>query len=369
MIGETREVTTIQTRLKGGLAVALLAGIAGSCGGEAEAVDGGNDGVLVEGTARVINVETTTVESMEFVELIRLTGIAMADQDVTISAEESGVIRRIVVDQGTTVRAGQALFEIDSDILESQVAEATAQAALANETWGRRKRLYEEDQVGSELAYLEAKYTSEQMAARLAMLETRLGRTVIRAPISGVLETRLVEVGTMVSVGTAVGRVVSVNPIKVAAGVPERYAADVAVGASATVSFDVLELSMDGTISYVGATVNRMNRTFPIELEMTNSGGVIKPEMIANVAVVRRVVADAVVVPQETLVRVEEGYVAFVVEGSGVEAVVVSRSVTIGPSQRNGVVIESGLEPGDRLIVVGQQQVAAGDHVNVVGTR
>ncbi len=348
--------------------MALLAGVA-SCGGDAEAVAGGHDGVLVEGTARVINVETTTVERQEFVELIRLTGIVLADQDVTISAQESGVIRRILVDKGSAVRAGQPLFQIDDDILKSQVQEAAAQAALGSETWERRKRLYEEDQVGSELAYLEAKYNAAQTAARLSMLETRLGHTVIRAPISGVLETRIVEVGTMVNAGTDVARVVSLDPIKVAAGVPERYAADVVVGASATVLFDVLEISIEGTISYVGATVNPRNRTFPIELEMANPDGVIKPEMVAKVSVVRRTLADALAIPQEALVRVEDGYVAFVVEGTGQETVVASRSVEIGPSQQNRVVIESGLEPGDRLIVVGQHQVSAGDRASVVGTR
>jgi membrane fusion protein (multidrug efflux system) len=354
--------------LRGVLLGALLTGVA-SCGGDAEAVNGGRDGVLVEGTARVINVETTTVELQEFVELIRLTGIVLADQDVTISAQESGVIRHILVDKGTAVREGQALFQIDDDILQSQVQEATAQVALANETWERRKRLYEEDQVGSELAYLEAKYNAEQSGARLAMLKTRLGRTVIRAPISGVLETRIVEVGTMVNVGTDVARVVSLDPIKVAAGVPERYAADVAVGTLATVRFDVLNLSNEGAIGYVGATVDSGNRTFPIELVMANPDHTIKPQMVANVAVVRRMLSDVIVVPQEALVRVEAGFVAFVVEGTGQGAVVVSRSVTAGASQQNRVVIEEGLEPGDRLIVVGQQQVSAGDRVNVVGTR
>ena len=347
--------------------IASLGGVA-SCGGDAEAV-GGNEGVLVEGTSRVINVETISLERQDFVDLIRLTGVVMADQDVTISAQESGVIRRIRVDKGSTVRSGQALFEIDDNILSSQVDEATAQAALASDTWDRRKRLYEEDQVGSELAYLEAKYAAQQTSARLAMLQTRLGYTVIRAPISGVLESRMVEVGTMVSVGTDVGRLVSLDPIKIVAGVPERYAADVVIGASATVFFDALELSIEGTISYVAATVDPRNRTFPIELEMGNPDGTIKPEMVANVAVVRRTVADAIVVRQEALVRVEDGYEAFVVEGSGAEPVVVSRSVVLGPSQQNGVVIEDGLEAGDQLIVVGQQQVSAGDHVTVVGTR
>ena len=358
----------IAARVRAGLTMALFAAVV-SCGGDAEAVAGGNDGVLVEGTSRVINVETTTVERREFVEIIRLTGIVLADQDVVVSAEESGVVRHVLVEKGSAVKAGQMLLRIDDEILKSQVEEEAAQASLAGETWERRKRLYEVDQVGSELAYLEAKYNAEQSAARLKMLRTRLGQTVIRAPISGVLETRMVEVGTMVGVGTPVARVVSLDPIKVVAGVPERYAADVAVGAVATVFFDVLDLSKQGVLNYVGATVDPGNRTFPIELEMPNPNRTVKPQMVANVAVVRRVLSDAVVVPQEALVRIEGGFVAFVVEGTGPEAVVVSRFVTTGAGQQNGVVIESGLEQGDRLIVVGQQQVSAGDRVNVVGTR
>jgi membrane fusion protein (multidrug efflux system) len=203
----------------------------------------------------------------------------------------------------------------------------------------------------------------------LATLQTRLERTMIRAPIDGVLETRLVEVGAMVNVGTDVARIVSLDPVKVVAGVPERYARDVRVGASATIQFDVLDISTEGRISYVGATVNARNRTFRVELEMPNPDRLIKPEMIANVGLVRQTIDEAVVVPQEALVRVEDGYVVFVVEGNGPDAVVASRALELGPSQRNEVVIETGLTAGEQLIVVGQQQVTAGDRVNVVGTR
>lgn len=172
----------------------------------------------------------------------------------------------------------------------------------------------------------------------------------------------------MVSVGTDVARIVSIDPVKILAGVPERYVADVAVGATVTVHFDVLDRSVEGTISYVGATVNPQNRTFLVELVMPNPDRVIKPDMVANLELVRQRLADVIVVPQEALMRVEDGYVAFVVEGEGRDAVAESRPVELGSSQQNGVVIESGLRPGDRLIVVGQKQVAAGDHVNVVGT-
>ena len=353
--------------LKAGLLTLLLGAVA--CGGDVEAGGTSDAGVLVEGASRVINVETSTVETREFVERISLTGTVVASQDVTLSAQESGVIRRVVVEKGATVTAGQALLEVDDAVLLSQVEEATAQASLANETWERRKRLYEVDRVGSELAYLEARYGAEQASARLTTLQTRLGRTVIRAPIDGVLETRLVEVGAMVNVGTDVARIVSLDPVKVVAGVPERYARDVRVGASVTTVFDVLDISSEGRISYVGATVNPRNRTFLVELEMPNPDGLIKPQMVANLGLVRQTVEGAIVIPQEALVRVEDGYVAFVVEGEGSDAVVLSRGVELGSSQRNEVVIETGLTAGEQLIVVGQQQVTAGDRVNVVGTR
>jgi membrane fusion protein (multidrug efflux system) len=362
------KVKKIMTNRHGGWISTLLVGVV-ACGGDVEAGGARDVGVLVEGASRVINVEIETVEVRDFVERINLTGTVIADQDVTLSAQESGVIRQILVEQGAAVTVGQPLLEIDDAVLRSQVEEAAAQASLASETWTRRKRLYEEDQVGSELAYLEARYGAEQAAARLTTLETRLGRTVVRAPIDGVLETRMVEVGAMVNVGTSVARIVSLDPVKVVAGVPERYARDVIVGSSAATVFDALDISTLGKVSYVGATVNPRNRTFLIEIEMRNPGRVIKPEMVANVGVVLQTIPGAIVIRQEALVRVEDGYVAFVVEGNGDAAVVVSREVELGSSQQNEVVVEAGLSSGERLIVVGQQQVTAGDRVNIVGMR
>jgi RND family efflux transporter MFP subunit len=241
---------------------------------------------------------------------------------------------------------------------------------MARETWERRKVLYEEDRVGSELAYLEAKYANEQAAANLKLLEERLSRTVIRAPISGILDSREIEVGTMVGAGTPVARIIDTNPVKITGGVPERYATDVHPGTEVTVSLDVLPgEAFPGRISYVGAVVNPRNRTFPVELRLPNPGGIIKPEMEANIEVVRQTLEGALVVPQEALVRTETGYEVFVVEREDDAELVRSRPVELGPAQRNKVVILSGIEPGARLVVVGQQSVAAGDRVRVVGER
>ena len=359
---ERGEMRTIEMRL----ILVLAIGLAGC--GDRTAAGSSPDATPFQ---RVINVEVQRLEPAGFEERVQLTGTVQANRDVIVSAEEAGVVREILTQEGASVAIGQALLRIDDSILRSQVREAAARAALAQEIWERRQRLFEEDQVGSELAYLEARYQAEQVSAMLATLNERLDRTVVRSPIDGILETRQVEVGTMVSPGMSVVRIVQIDPVKVTGGVPERYAADVRIGAEASVRFGVLPgEEYSGRIGYVGATVNPLNRTFEAELVLSNPGLVIKPEMVANIQILRGQISDALVVPQEAVLRVEDGFIAFVVrdDGEGAE-IAESRTVVLGPAQQNRVVVEQGLAPGDRVVVLGQHLVAHGDQVRIVGTR
>ncbi len=363
--------TTVRARRRMGFGVAtlaplLLAGVAAGCGADARA-DGGPE---EEGFRRVINVEVLLIEPRDFEERIRVAGTVQANIDVVVAAEEAGVVRELMVQRGASVREGDAIARIDDRILRAQVAEAEARAELARESWERRRRLFEEDGVGAELAYLEARYQAEQAEAALTSLRERLDRTVVRAPVSGILETREVEVGSMVSAGTPVGRIVQIDPVKVQGGVAERYAGQVTTRSAASVSFDALGADRyEADVRYVGATVNPRNRTFEIELLLPNPGRVIKPEMVAAVEVTLGEREGAIVVPQEAVVRVEDGFVAFVVEEEGEHAFARARAVQLGPTRRNEVVVEEGLRPSDRLIVVGQAQVADGDFVQVVRIR
>ena len=360
------EARATRGRAFGALLFAAIVGGGAGCG-EARREASEEVASAAEDHRRVVNVEVERVVARDFTSTIRLTGVALAMRDVMVSAEEAGVVRAVLRDKGKPVRAGDAILRLDDAILSAQVRTAAAQAEYDAEVWARRKKLYEEDGVGSELAYHEARHDAERSAGNLDALRTRLARTTVRAPIRGVLNDRLVEVGSMVSPGTVVARVVQADTIRIMAGVPERYALFVTAGADASVSFDVLPGEVfAGSVTYVGAAVDPDARTFPVELTLPNPGGLIKPGMVAAVSVTRGVVADAIVVPRQALVSMEERQVVFVVEEAGGETVAAARAVEVAASQGNDVVIGSGLADGDRLVVVGQQGLTDGDRVRVV---
>ncbi len=348
-----------------------VVGTMAACGSSADGRETPAGGEAREsGFARVINVEVAPIEASRFVERIRLTGTVRADRDVTVAAEEAGRVVEVLAEKGDRVAEGDPLVRLDAELLEAQVEQAEARASLAEETWQRRRRLWEEDQVGTELAYLEARANARDAAASLRNLRERLARTIVRAPFDGVVEDRSVEQGSLVAPGTPVARVLDLDPLEVIAGVPERYAGDVRTGASVTVAVEALPGSaFEGRVGFVGATVDPQSRTFQVEVTLPNPSGRIKPEMVADVRVERRAIDDALVVPQDAVVRVENGYVVFVVEGAEGEERVVAREVTVRASQSNRVVLEGNVSAGERLVVVGQQLVANGDRVRIVGTR
>lgn len=348
------------------LAVVGLGGCAASDGGAAQAEEVGDDAMDTTGV-RVINVGVTPVSRSDFVDYVRIVGEVEAMHDVTVSAEEAGPIAAFYVQKGARVRQGQVIAKIDDAVLQGQVDEARATAELADEQYERQRRLWEEEQIGSEIAYLQARSTARAADARYRTLLARLERTEVRAPVAGIFDEKYVEIGEMVSPGSPIVRVVATQQVKVVGGIPERFGLDVREGDTARVTFDVLPgREFAGTIRFVGATVDPDSRTIPIEIHLDNPGGVVKPSMVANVQVERAQLEDVVVVPQQLLQRTENGYQVFLVGDRDGRPVAVARAVETGPSFENRIVIRSGLEVGEPLITTGYRMVDDGSLVRVV---
>jgi RND family efflux transporter MFP subunit len=348
------------------LATILTFGLT-ACGSHEVGASEGEEAAAAQ-YAKVVNVEAVAVRPGPFTAYVSITGTVEAYEDVVVSAEEPGRIERFFVEKGARVKAGETIAKIDDASLTAQVDEARGVASLARERFERQRQLWEGEGIGSEIAFLKTKYEAQSAAARLAFLESRLAKTRITSPIAGVLDERYVDAGEIVSPGTPVARVLEIDRRKVVGGVPERYAPRLRTGDTAVVAFDVLEgEAYPGEIRYVGAGVDPRSRTFPIEIVLVNPQGIVKPQMVANVRVATERRDSVIVVPQDVILRTEDGYQVFVIVERGGESVAEARPVRLGPSFENEVVVESGLEPGDLLVVKGHQLLDPGDRARVVG--
>ncbi len=342
--------------------------VASACGDGAARESEGADASGAEAYVKVVNVETTRIVPEDFTAFVRITGEAEAEDDITVSAQEGGLLVRFFAEKGARVGRGAPIAKIDDEILRAQVEEARAAAALDRERFLRQKQVWEEERIGSEITFLQTRYQAEQSAARAALLESRLERTTVRAPVAGILDDRYVDAGEIVSPGTQIARVVDTSRLKITGGVPERFGPFIEVGGDAVITFDVMpDRAFEGTIAYAGASVDPRSRTFPIEILMDNPDGAVKPRMIANVRVATETLEDVIVVPQEVVIRTENGYQLFVIAERDGETFAESRAIRVGPSLENRVVVESGLEAGDLMVTRGHQLVDAGDRVAIVG--
>jgi len=351
------------------LAIAASIGVAWLGAGCGAGDAGGADERAANGAAapagKITNVEVLVVTPTSFTSVIALTGTVAAENDAVVSAEETGTVTAYLVDKGAHVKEGDRIAQLDDRLLRAQVAEARAAAALARERYERQERLWNEERIGSELTFLEARAATERADATLEGLQTRLGRTAIRAPFDGVFDAKYVEVGEMAAPGTRIARVVSNRRLKVVAGVPERFAPHVREEALARITFDVLPgVVVEQPVSFVGAAVDEQNRTFTIEVPIPSPDASIKPAMVATVKIATSRADDRLVVPQNAVSRTENGFQVFVAERDGEAWRARARSVVLGPSKNNQVVVESGLEPGTRLITLGR--VDAGDAIRIL---
>ncbi len=185
------------------------------------------------------------------------------------------------------------------------------------------------------------------------------------------MEERLIEPGEQAAPGTPVARLVNTRRVKVVAGVPERYAADIAPGTSVRLSLRAYGGGeLVAPVTFVGAAIDPDTRTFPIEVELGNPDRTLKPEMVARLFVTRERLDDALVVPRAALVRDEMGTHAFVAAetegGSTLRAE--KRTLTLGPVYGARAVVREGLAAGERVVVAGQNQLAPDDRLRLAAT-
>ena len=250
--------------------------------------------------------------------------------------------------------------------VETQLAQARAQVAQADAGIAQAQGQLRAAREGVNAAQAQ----SAAASAGVASAQSQLANTRIVAPFAGVVEQRLQEAGELASPGQPVVRLVGAGSVKVTAGVPERYAGEIERGTQVRVTPNAYSVEpRGGRVSFVGLAIDTGSRTFPIEVAVENADRSLKPSMVVRMDVTRDVLDGVIVVPTEAVVRDERGTSVFVAAAADSGAVASRRVVELGPDAGETVVIRSGLEPGDRVIVSGAGDLNEGDRVRVTGTR
>lgn len=314
-------------------------------------------------------VNTLTAKKEVFNHYLELQGDVSTKQNVLIYPEMAGTLQRVHVKEGDRVSRGQVLATIDDGGLSSQLNQLKTQASLAKTTFERQERLWNQN-IGSEIQYLQAKTNYEAAENMVSQAESQLGKSTIRAPFSGIIDDVIKDQGTVVAPGqgSEVFRIVNLSDMYIEVEVPEAYIGNVTKGKEALVYFPVLGDSIVTKIRETGNFINPANRSFEAEIPVPNKEGKIKPNLTAKVNINDYTSEDAILIPTSIISENAEGeqYVFVADEASAEGESVVKRTIiTTGKTQGAEIEVLTGLNDGDHIIKEGARSVKDGQKVKI----
>jgi len=309
---------------------------------------------------RYSKVSLNPVKFVDYVHTIDVQGKVESDQNIEVNPKTMGIITKVLVTEGQKVRQGQVLATIDNELLKGNLDQLKSQYSLATILYQKQKNLWDQ-QIGTEVQYLQAKNTKENLEKNMAIIKEQLSQTNILSPISGTVDMVIARVGQMAAAGAPQFRIVNSNKIKVTAGLGENYISQVGVGSTVTINFPDANKSVKTKIGFVSSIIDPVTRTFTVQSKLEGENG-IRPNMIAIFKIQDYHNPNALVVPINLVQNGEDGSFVFVAEkGPNPNfGIARKRPVQLGLIQGDQVEIKKGLKPQDLLITVGYQGLTEG---------
>jgi membrane fusion protein (multidrug efflux system) len=302
----------------------------------------------------------TTINAVEeqWPETLTAIGSVAAVQGVTVSADLPGTVERIGFEAGQTVREGEVLALLDTRQEQAQLAAAEAQRDLAKVNFERMQGLLNENVV-SRAEYDRAIADQRQSDARVGEIKATIERKTIRAPFSGVLGIRRVNLGQYLSAGDALVTLQSLNPIYVDFGVPQQSIARLRAGRAVRVTLPSMPgVEFGGRITAIDSVVDESTRNVQAQATLSNPGGKLHPGMFVQAEVVLGATSTIVSLPASAISYAPYGNSVFVVadlqDPSGKKYRGVRQQfVKLGAARGDQIAIVSGLKAGDEVVTSG----------------
>ncbi|MBJ6366716.1 efflux RND transporter periplasmic adaptor subunit [Snuella sedimenti] len=317
---------------------------------------------------RIPLITTFTVKENKFTHFVELQGSVNTKQNLVIHPEFSGILTKVYVKEGDQVSKGQMLAQIDDGGLSQQLAQLKIQASLAKTTFERQKRLWNQ-KVGSEIQYLQAKSNYEGQQQAVNQLDKQLRKSIVRAPFAGTIDDVITEQGSVVASGQSqLFRIVNLQDMYIETDVPERYISNITTGKEVQVEFPILDKMVDTKVRQAGNFINPANRTFKIEVPISNEDKSIKPNLTAKLKINDYTNEKALLIPQSIISENAEGqqYVYTVADKNDSIAKAKRVIIETGKTQGDYIEVIAGLEHGVEIIDEGSRSVKDGQEVKIL---
>lgn len=336
------------------LTAALAVGSLVGCSADAEQVS--TNAAVPSG--RATRVEVVALEpSVARVDL-NLPGEVQGSRDADLAAALGGYVESVKVAPGQVVKKGQHLFSIDAELYGASVAQTEAQLELAQSELRRTEALGD---LASEAQLEGARTNVRVLEAGLRQVRAQYRRARITAPFAGTMAQVDIEVGEVAGPGRAIARLVQLDPVRVTLSVPDRDVVALSPGMDVEVTSPARPGQYTGRIAHVPAAASMKTRTFEVEVEVDNPEGDLLPGMIARVRVAQELGGDAVVIPQDWVVTGLNGSGVYIEQ----DGVAHWRPVELGRVTYDQVVVTSGVNFADRIVINGHRSLMDGDSVLV----
>jgi membrane fusion protein, multidrug efflux system len=310
-------------------------------------------------------VTTVVAQTEKWSATLTAVGTVAPVQGVTVSADLSGTVERIMFDSGRSVRAGDVLVELNTRQERAQLAAVEADRDLAKLNFDRMQGLLNE-RVISKSEFDRATTEQKQTEARVGEIRATIDRKTIRAPFAGILGIRQVNLGQYLKDGEAVVVLQSLNPIYVTFGVPQQAAEQARVGRAVRVTLDDASGAvLAGRVTAHDSIVNEATRNVQVQATFENPDGKLRPGMFVQTEVSTGASQPVIALPASAINYAPFGDSVFIVtdmkspDGKTYRGVR-QQFVKLGGTRGDQVAVVSGVNARDEVVTSGLFKLRTG---------